>query len=71
MSEDKTPTDEVHFIQGYRSEALKKAIEMVKKSGSSAELVICRDIPGDHTGGEECFCDPKVIEIHPEDLLNE
>jgi len=42
---------------------------MVKESGRSAELVICRDIPGAHTGGEECFCDPKVIEIYPEDLL--
>lgn len=61
-------TDEVHFTQGYRHEAIKVAIEMVKDSGRSAELVICRDIPGHHTGGEECFCDPMVIEIHPEDL---
>ena len=67
MSED-TTTDEVHFSQGDRSEAIKKAIEMVKRSGRGAELVICRDIPGKHTGGEECFCDPKVIDIQPEDL---
>ncbi len=67
MSEDIT-TDEVHFSQGYRYEAIKKAIEMVKRSGRGAELVICRDIPGKHTGGEECFCDPKVIDIQPEDL---
>ena len=67
MSED-IPTDEVHFTQGYRHEAIKMAIEMVKKSGRGAELVICRDIPGHHIGGEECFCDPKVIDIQPEDL---
>jgi hypothetical protein len=65
---ERTKTDEVHFRQGYRSDAIKKAMELVKKSGRSAELVICRDIPGDHTGGEECFCDPKVISIHPEDI---
>ena len=67
MSEDK-PTNEIHFMQGYRRDAVQKAIQIVKESGRSAELVICRDIPGDHTGGEDCFCDPKVMELHPEDL---
>ena len=67
MSEDK-PTDEVYFTQGYRHEALKIAIDLVKKSGRGAELVICRDLPGEHTGGEECFCDPQVVKLYPEDL---
>ena len=66
MSEDRT--DEVHFTQGHRNEAIKLAIDLVKKSGESAELIICRDLPGKHTGGEECFCDPRIIQIHPEDL---
>ncbi len=68
MSKDKT-TDEVHFTQGYRNEAIKKAIEIVKDTGQSAELIICRDIPGPHTGGEDCFCDPKIIKLYPEDLI--
>jgi hypothetical protein len=67
MMSDKR-TDEVHFTQGYRADAIKKALELVKESGQSAELVICRDIPGHHTGGEECFCDPLLLEITPEDL---
>lgn len=61
---------EIGFLNGYRKDAIKKAIEMVKKNGRSAQLVVCRDIPGFHTGGEDCFCDPKTIEIHPEDLEN-
>lgn len=65
---DKKKTDEVPFYQGDRSKAIKEAFELVKKSGQGAELIICRDIPGPHTGGEDCFCDPKVIEIYPEDL---
>jgi len=56
------------FIAGYRKEAVKRAIEIVKQTGRSASVVVCRDIPGSHTGGEDCFCDPKIIEIHPEDL---
>jgi len=60
--------DEVHFKQGFRQEAIRKAIDLVKAKGLSAELIICRDIPGEHTGGEDCFCSPKVIEIHPEEL---
>jgi len=59
---------EVLFEKGYRHEAVKRALELVKKSGRSAEVVICRDIPGHHTGGEDCFCDPKIIEIYPEEL---
>jgi len=65
---DYRKTDEVHFAQGCRYEAIKLAIELVKKSGQGAQLVICRDIPGSHTGGEDCFCAPKVIEIYPEDV---
>jgi len=65
---DKKKTEEVPFHQGDRSKAIKEAFELVKKSGRGAELIICRDIPGPHTGGEACFCDPKVIEIYPEDL---
>jgi len=65
---DNGKTDEIHFRQGYRHEAIRRAIEMVKESGQSAELVICRDIPGPHTGGNDCFCDPKVMEITPEDI---
>jgi hypothetical protein len=65
---DRRKTDEVHFDQGFRSEALKIAIDLVRKSGQSAELIICRDIPGKHTGGEDCFCDPKIIDINPEDI---
>ena len=49
--------EEVHFLQGNRSEALKLAIEKVKEKGKGAELIICRDIPGPHTGGEDCFCE--------------
>lgn len=66
MSDDKM--NEVHFKQGYRHEAIRKALKLVKKSGQGAELVICRDIPGHHTGGEDCFCDPKVMQINPEEL---
>ena len=65
---DYKKTDEVHFTQGYRHEALKEAIQMVKDSGRAAELVICRDIPGHHTGGDDCFCNPKIIQIHPEEV---
>lgn len=60
-------TTEIAFLTGYRKEAVEKAIEMVKKSGREAELIICRDIPGKHTGGEHCFCDPKTLVIGPED----
>jgi hypothetical protein len=59
---------EVLFEKGYRQEAVQRAIELVKESGRSAEVIICRDIPGHHTGGEDCFCDPKIIEIYPEEL---
>ncbi len=55
--------DSILFEAGARQEALKEAIRLVKESGQSAELVICRDIPGKHTGGEDCFCDPKMIII--------
>ena len=68
MTLGKRKTDEVPFGQGDRPKAIKEALELVKKSGQAAELVICRDIPGHHTGGRDCFCDPKIIEIYPEDL---
>ena len=67
MSDD-LKTHDISFIQGFRQEALRKALEIVKASGRSAELVICRDIPGHHEGGEECFCDPKIMQINPEEL---
>ncbi len=60
--------DEVNFLPGKRKEAIAKAIELVKKSGRPAQLVICRDIIGSHTSGEDCFCGPRIIEINPLDL---
>ena len=59
---------EIGFLNGNRKAAIEEAIKLVKRSGRSAEVVICRDIPGKHTAGEDCFCDPKILEIHPEDL---
>jgi len=59
---------EVNFKDGYRKDAILEAIKLVKQKGRSAELVICRDIPGHHTGGEDCFCDPKILTIDPEDI---
>lgn len=61
-------TIEIGFLNGNRKAAIEKAIEMVKKSGRSAEVIVCRDIPGKHTSGEDCFCDPKILVIFPEDL---
>jgi hypothetical protein len=58
---------EIAFMEGYRKDAVERAIEIVRKSGRPAELIICRDIPGHHTGGEQCFCDPKTLIIEPED----
>ncbi len=57
----------VFFKDGYRKDAIAKAIEIVKENGRRAELIICRDIPGFHDGGADCFCGPKVIVIDPED----
>jgi len=59
---------EVGFLSGHRQDAIKEAIAIVKKTGRSAEIIICRDIPGKHTAGEDCFCDPKILVIFPEDL---
>jgi hypothetical protein len=61
-------TTEIAFMFGFRKEAVEKAIELVRQNGRRAMLVVCRDIPGNHTGGEECFCDPKIIIVSPEDL---
>ena len=60
--------EDIGFAPGYRKKAIEKAVELVKERGRSAQLVICRDIPGHHTGGEDCFCDPKTIYINVEDL---
>ncbi len=59
---------ELGFLDGHRKEAILEAIEMVKRDGRSATIIICRDIPGHHDGGEDCFCDPKILMIDPEDL---
>ena len=61
-------TIEIGFLDGNRKAAIVEALKMVKKTGRSAEVIICRDIPGKHTAGEECFCDPKILVIYPEDL---
>jgi hypothetical protein len=61
-------TIEIGFLNGNRKAAIAEAIKMVRKTGRSAEVVVCRDIPGKHTAGEECFCDPKILVIHPENL---
>lgn len=61
-------TLEIGFLYGYRKEGIEEAIKIVKENGRVAELVICRDIPGEHIGGEACFCDPKIIVIDPDDL---
>ena len=60
--------DEVDFAPGKRKEAIAKAIALVKKSGRPAKLIICRDILGKHTAGEDCFCGPRIIEIDPDEL---
>ena len=59
---------EIGFLTGQRKAAISEAIKLVKRTGRSAEVIICRDIPGEHTAGEDCFCDPKILEIRPEDL---
>lgn len=59
---------EIGFLNGYRKTAVEKAIEIVRENGRPATVIICRDIPGEHTGGEDCFCDPKILTIDPEDL---
>lgn len=61
-------TIEVGFLVGHRQDAIKEAIAIVKKTGRSAEIIVCRDIPGKHTAGEDCFCDPKILVIFPENL---
>lgn len=69
---DKIADDVVPFYPGDRKEAIRQAVEIVKKNGRPAELVICRDILGYHTGGEDCFCDPKIIRINEKgEILDE
>lgn len=26
------------------------------------QIVICRDVPGDHVGGPACWCDPYIVD---------
>ena len=61
---DRISEDTVSFFPGDRQEAIKQAIELVKKNGRPAELVICRDILGYHSGGDDRFCDPRTIRIN-------
>ena len=61
---DKIKEDVVPFYPGDRKGAIKRAVEIVKKNGRAAELIICRDILGHHTGGEDCFCDPRTLRIN-------
>jgi hypothetical protein len=60
----KKPDDEVSFKHGDRQKALQDAIDIVKRNRRSAQLIVCRDIRGYHTGGEDCFCDPKIIVVN-------
>jgi hypothetical protein len=59
---------EILFSDGERKDAIVQAIELVKLNGRSAKVIVCRDIPGEHSGGEDCMCDPKILQIYPEDL---
>jgi len=69
---DKIPEEVVPFFPGDRQEAIRQSVEIVKKKCRSAELIICRDILGHHTGGEDCFCDPKIIIINEKgEILDE
>ena len=69
---DRNADDILLFRPGNRQEAIKQAIEIVKKNGRAAELTICRDIVGEHTGGEDCFCDPRTIRINEKgEILDE
>lgn len=66
--ESKMEPTEIGFLKGHRKAAIEEAIKIVKSNGRPAELIICRDIPGEHTAGEHCFCSPKILFINPEDL---
>lgn len=61
-------TLEIGFLNGYRKDGIEEAIRIIKENGRPAEAIVCRDIPGQHTGGEDCFCDPKIILVDPDDL---
>lgn len=61
-------TLEIGFLNGYRKVGIEEAIRIIKENGRPAEVIVCRDIPGQHTGGEDCFCDPKIILVDPDDL---
>jgi hypothetical protein len=69
---DKIADDIVLFRPGDRQEAIRDAVEIVKKNGRAAKLTICRDILGKHTGGDDCFCDPRTIRINEKgEILDE
>ena len=69
---DKIVDDILLFRPGDRQEAIREAVELVKKNGRAAQLTICRDIVGEHTGGEDCFCDPRTIRINEKgEILDE
>ncbi len=69
---DKISQDIVSFGPGDRNAAIKQAVEIVKTSGRAAELTICRDITGYHTGGDDCFCGPRIIRINEKgEILDE
>ena len=69
---DKIADDILLFRPGARQEAIREAVEIVKKNGRTAQLTICRDIMGEHTGGEDCFCDPRTIRINEKgEILDE
>lgn len=58
----------IDYIDGFRKDAVIEAIKHIKDTSRGATVIVCRDISGEHTGGEGCFCDPQIIEIYPEDL---
>lgn len=35
--------------------------DTAKREDDEAYLIICKDIPGQHIGGRDCFCCPLVI----------
>lgn len=61
-------TIEIGFLNGFRTDGIAEAIRLVKERGRPAEIIVCRDIPGKHAGGEDCFCDPKILVVDPDDL---
>ena len=67
MSNNKD-SNEIYFDLGHRRGAILMALDLVKEQGQPAQLIICKDIPGEHIGGAGCFCDPRIVSITPEEL---